>query len=98
MVVFLISSFLISPAAMAIEIEHYVPPSVTQEPCKLTIIPSEHDLPVVVDYADLPIIDLSKGPRPEEVREAMQTYGFFYVVGHGLSLSEVHAPGIFYYH
>ncbi|KAK0234374.1 Clavaminate synthase-like protein [Armillaria nabsnona] len=58
---------------MAIEIEHYVPPSVTQEP---------------LDYADLPIIDLSKGPRPEEVREAMQSYGFFYVVGHGLSLSE----------
>ncbi|KAK0438211.1 Clavaminate synthase-like protein [Armillaria borealis] len=58
---------------MAIEVEHYVPPSVTQEP---------------LDYADLPIIDLSKGPRPEEVREAMQTYGFFYVVGHGLSLSE----------
>ncbi|KAK0209350.1 Clavaminate synthase-like protein [Armillaria fumosa] len=58
---------------MAIELEHYVPPSATQEP---------------LDYADLPIIDLSKGPRPEEVREAMQTYGFFYVVGHGLSLSE----------
>ncbi|PBK98044.1 Clavaminate synthase-like protein [Armillaria gallica] len=73
MVVFLISGFLISPTAMAIEVEHYVPPSVTQEP---------------LDYADLPIIDLSKGPRPEEVREAMQTYGFFYVVGHGLSLSE----------
>ncbi|KAK0480923.1 Clavaminate synthase-like protein [Armillaria novae-zelandiae] len=58
---------------MTIEVEHYVPPSVTQES---------------LDYADLPIIDLSKGPHPEEVREAMQTYGFFYVVGHGLSLSE----------
>ncbi|KAK0187440.1 Clavaminate synthase-like protein [Armillaria mellea] len=58
---------------MTIEVDHYVPPSVTQEP---------------LDYADLPIIDLSKGPRPEEVREAMQTYGFFYVVGHGLSPSE----------
>ncbi|KAK0481287.1 Clavaminate synthase-like protein [Armillaria novae-zelandiae] len=61
------------PTAMAIEVKHYVPPSVTQES---------------LDYADLPIIDLSKGPRPEEVREAMQIYGFFYVVGHGLSLSE----------
>ncbi|KAK0458641.1 Clavaminate synthase-like protein [Desarmillaria tabescens] len=41
-----------------------------------------------VDYADLPIIDLSKNPRPEEVREAMQTHGFFYVIGHGLSIAE----------
>ncbi|KAK0474634.1 Clavaminate synthase-like protein, partial [Armillaria novae-zelandiae] len=73
---------------MAIEVEHYVPPSATQEPYKLMIIPSERGLPSAVDYVDLPIIDLSKGPRPEDVREAMKTYGFFYIVGHGLSLSK----------
>ncbi len=44
---------------------------------------------LTVDYADLPIIDLSKSPRPDDVREAMQTHGFFYVVGHGLSPDEV---------
>lgn len=58
---------------MAIEVEHYIQPPATEEP---------------LDYADLPIIDLSKAPRPDEVREAMQTYGFFYVVGHGLSFAE----------
>ncbi|PBK58476.1 Clavaminate synthase-like protein [Armillaria solidipes] len=54
-------------------VNHYSPPPVTQEP---------------LDYADLPIIDLSKSPRPDDVREAMQTHGFFYVVGHGLSPDE----------
>ncbi|KAK0458639.1 Clavaminate synthase-like protein [Desarmillaria tabescens] len=58
---------------MTIQVKHYVPPPVTKES---------------LDYADLPIIDLSKNPRPEEVREAMQTHGFFYVVGHGLSPTE----------
>ncbi|KAG7440383.1 Clavaminate synthase-like protein [Guyanagaster necrorhizus] len=51
-------------------VNHYFPPQVTQEP---------------LDYADLPVIDLSKSPRPDDVREAMQTHGFLYVVGHGLS-------------
>ncbi|KAK0235432.1 Clavaminate synthase-like protein [Armillaria nabsnona] len=51
-------------------INHYSPPQTTKEP---------------LDYADLPIIDLSKSPRPDEVRQAMETHGFFYVVGHGLS-------------
>ncbi|KAK0495457.1 Clavaminate synthase-like protein [Armillaria luteobubalina] len=51
-------------------INHYSPPQTTKEP---------------LDYADLPIIDLSKSPRPDEIREAMENHGFFYVVGHGLS-------------
>ncbi|KAK0481266.1 Clavaminate synthase-like protein [Armillaria novae-zelandiae] len=54
-------------------INHYAPPPVTQE---------------LLNYADLPIIDLSKSPRPDDVRDAMQTHGFFYVVGHGLSPDE----------
>ncbi|KAG7440381.1 Clavaminate synthase-like protein [Guyanagaster necrorhizus] len=36
---------------MAIEVEHYIQPPATEEP---------------LDYADLPIIDLSKAPRPDE--------------------------------
>ncbi|KAK0474635.1 Clavaminate synthase-like protein [Armillaria novae-zelandiae] len=54
-------------------INHYTPPPVTQE---------------LLNYADLPIIDLSKSPRPDDVRDTMQTHGFFYVVGHGLSPDE----------
>ncbi len=53
------------------------------------IILIESYLSLVVDYADLPIIDLSKSPRPDEVRKAMETHGFFYVVGHGLSPIDV---------
>lgn len=43
-----------------------------------------------LDYADLPIIDLSKYATPEghaelaiQARDAMTTYGFFYVINHG---------------
>jgi isopenicillin N synthase-like dioxygenase len=49
-----------------------------------------------VDYADLAIIDLSKAQdvngRAElaaQVSEAMQTHGFFYVVNHGYTSSQV---------
>ncbi len=52
-------------------------------------IPIESYLSLVVDYADLPIIDLSKSPRPDEVHEVMEAHGFFYVVGHGLSPTDV---------
>lgn len=48
-----------------------------------------------VDYADLAIIDLSKAKTPEgraalanEVRDALSTTGFFYVVGHGYTQEE----------
>ncbi|KAF7305254.1 Clavaminate synthase-like protein [Mycena chlorophos] len=43
-----------------------------------------------LDYAELPIIDISQAADPErraqlalEVHDAMRTHGFFYVVGHG---------------
>lgn len=49
-----------------------------------------------VDYADLPIIDLSKYATPEghaelaiQARDAMTTYGFFYVINHGYEPAQV---------
>ena len=46
----------------------------------------------VVEYADLAIIDLSKASTPEgrvtlanEVRDALNTTGFFYVINHGFT-------------
>lgn len=48
-----------------------------------------------VDYVDLPIIDLAKFESEEnralltvQVRDALLTHGFFYVVGHGYRQSE----------
>lgn len=48
-----------------------------------------------VDYADLSIIDLSKMDSADgravlasQVRDAMLTHGFFYVVNHGYSQSQ----------
>ena len=53
-------------------------------------------MPHAVDYADFPIIDISKAKTPEGlkelapvVRDAMQTYGFLYIVNHGLTDAEV---------
>ena len=58
-------------------------------------LPSTY-MPRVVDYADFPIIDISKAKTPEGlkelapvVRDAMQTYGFLYIVNHGLTDTEV---------
>lgn len=49
-----------------------------------------------MDYVDLPIIDLAKFESPEgrallaiQVRDALLTHGFSYVVGHGYRQSEV---------
>ena len=49
-----------------------------------------------MDWADFPTIDLSKAKTPEGlaelvpiVRDAMRTYGFLYVVNHGLSQAQV---------
>lgn len=48
-----------------------------------------------VEYANLAIIDLSKAKTPEgraalanDVRDALSTTGFFYVVGHGYTQEE----------
>ena len=55
-----------------------------------------------VDYADLSIIDLSKMNNADgravlasQVRDAMLTHGFFYVINHGYSQSQggfLHIP------
>ena len=49
-----------------------------------------------MDYADFPIIDISKAGTTEGrqelapiVRDAMRTYGFLYIVNHGLTQKEV---------
>lgn len=53
-----------------------------------------------MEWADLPIIDLSKASTPEgretlapQVRDAMRTYGFMYVVNHGLNQAQVSWEG-----
>ncbi|ESK88672.1 hypothetical protein Moror_3075 [Moniliophthora roreri MCA 2997] len=63
-------------------VPHYVPAQPTKE---------------ALDYADLPIIDLAKAhSTPEdlqqlvvEVRNAMSTQGFLYVINHGYSPSQI---------
>lgn len=49
-----------------------------------------------MDYADLPVVDLSKSTTPEaraelaiQVRDAMTTHGFFYVINHGYTSAQV---------
>jgi isopenicillin N synthase-like dioxygenase len=49
----------------------------------------------LVDYADLPVIDLAKAQSPEEraqlasqVQDALLTHGFFYVINHGYLSSQ----------
>ena len=51
---------------------------------------------VVVEWADLPIIDFSNASTPEgraaltpQVCNAMRTSGFMYIVNHGLTQAEV---------
>ena len=50
----------------------------------------------VVEYAGLPVIDLSKADTYEgrvalakDVTEAMTTIGFFYIINHGLTQAQV---------
>ncbi|OCH94655.1 Clavaminate synthase-like protein [Obba rivulosa] len=68
------------PSATLPQIPHYEPAPTTEEP---------------LEYADLAVIDLSKANAPEErsklavqVREAMTTSGFFYVINHGLTQAQ----------
>ncbi len=51
---------------------------------------------VPVEWADLPVIDLAKAATPEgraelapQVRDAMHTHGFFYLVNHGWTEAQV---------
>ncbi|KZT63265.1 Clavaminate synthase-like protein [Daedalea quercina L-15889] len=68
------------PSTVLPTIPHYVPASPTQEP---------------LEYADLTVIDLSKVDTLEgrtklaaQLRDAMLTHGFFYVINHGLSQAQ----------
>jgi len=52
--------------------------------------------PFTVEYADLPIIDLSQGDTTKgradlasQVCKAMTTQGFFYVINHGYTAAQV---------
>lgn len=54
------------------------------------------DAKFLVDYANLPVIDLEKAKTPEhrralaeEARNAMTEHGFFYVINHGYSKAQV---------
>ncbi|KAJ3746561.1 Clavaminate synthase-like protein [Lentinula detonsa] len=69
------------PSPIIPQIPHYEPAPMTTQP---------------LDYADLAIIDLSQGNTVEgraqlalQVRDAMSTYGFFYIVGHGYSTDQM---------
>ena len=51
---------------------------------------------MIVDYADLAVVDLAQASTPEGqtklaaiARDAMRDIGFFYVVNHGLTQSQV---------
>ncbi|KAH9921818.1 Clavaminate synthase-like protein [Fomitopsis serialis] len=68
------------PATVLPPVPHYVPAPQTKEP---------------LEYADLTIIDLSKADTYEgrtklavQLRDAMVTQGFFYVINHGLTQAQ----------
>ncbi len=49
-----------------------------------------------MEWADLPIVDISKAATPEgraalapQVRDAMRTHGFFYIINHGYTQAQV---------
>ncbi|KAI0819368.1 Clavaminate synthase-like protein [Trametes gibbosa] len=68
------------PAPTIPPLSHYVPAPPTKE---------------ALEWADLPIIDLSKASSPEgraalapQVRDAMRTFGFMYIINHGLTQTQ----------
>jgi hypothetical protein len=76
---------------------HYIPAPATAENCEqLQQTCRSRHLFFAVDYADLAVIDLSKAADAQgsaelaiQVRDAMRTHGFFYVVNHGYTSSQV---------
>ncbi|KAI0816850.1 hypothetical protein BC628DRAFT_1424223 [Trametes gibbosa] len=69
------------PAPTLPSVPHYTPAAPTKE-----------DL----DWAPLPVIDFAEVGTPEgraalgaQVREAMRTYGFLYIVNHGYTQAQV---------
>ena len=84
------------PALSIPSVAHYVPAKPTnfdrKTICYRLLVPHYY----LVDYADLAIIDLGKATTLEgrhelavQVREAMSTVGFFYIVNHGLTRAQV---------
>ncbi|KZT63607.1 Clavaminate synthase-like protein [Daedalea quercina L-15889] len=68
------------PSLVRPAVPHYVPPPVTREN---------------LEYADLAILDFAKISTAEgrteltaQLRDAMKTHGFFYIVNHGLSQAD----------
>ncbi len=89
----------IMPGTTLPPVPHYEPPSPTKEDGEqfgsvntfMTLTNA-----AAVDWAEFPLIDLSKAQTAEGraelapiVRDAMRTYGFLYVVNHGLSQAQV---------
>ena len=69
-------------------------PTLIVKPSVTRLLVSHRD--DLVDYADLAIVDLGKASTLEgrrelavQVREAMSTTGFFYVINHGLTPAQV---------
>lgn len=67
----------------------------SSKPCDIPHYSPALPTTVDLDYADLPIIDLSNASNPEgraalsiQVRDAMTEYGFFYVINHGYPMSK----------
>lgn len=55
----------------------------------------------VVEWADIPIIDISKAGTPEgraelapRARDAMRTQGFLYIINHGYTQTQVRVSDI----
>lgn len=101
------SRSLLAPSRLAISmpgttippVSHYVPAPTTKEERKssylVDVLTPSHPF-VTVEWADLPIIDLSKASTLKgrealapQVRDAMRTFGFMYVINHGLTQEQV---------
>ena len=82
-------------------VTHYVPASPTKEDRKHFDAhhdPVQHfvDRSTSVDWADLVVVDISKARTPQgraalapQIRDAMRTSGFIYVINHGMTQSQV---------
>lgn len=94
------------PATTIPSIPHYVPAPPTSENCKLLFafccdLLWLTSVGPVVEWADLPLIDISKAATPEgraelapRVRDAMRTKGFIYIINHGYTESQVWFPHV----
>lgn len=89
------------PAPTLPSLPRYTPAPPTKEDCKsrrrsLVCIHVHAHARTVVEWAPLPIIDFSEAGTPEgrsalapQVRDAMRTYGFLYIVNHGYTQAQV---------